>query len=199
MLGKEEPTSQPSLWQHVLKGSATVASFNQCPCDESDMVSVPKESRTHIKLNRNNVEQNWSDWCHRYLLLRSITDLRQFLFSENTWCVWQCRNVAFCRLIQLMYFVLDVLINIILRRQAMLAQVRQNRVSQKSGQWHEPSLCTCQPQRQDVWATEINGRGDSRVLHPVARWSRGMILASGARGPGFKSRTSPPTALKLLF
>ena len=25
----------------------------------------------------------------------------------------------------------------------------------------------------------------------MARWSRGMIRASGARGPGFKSRTSP--------
>ena len=25
----------------------------------------------------------------------------------------------------------------------------------------------------------------------VARWSRGMIRASGARGPGFESRTSP--------
>ena len=25
----------------------------------------------------------------------------------------------------------------------------------------------------------------------MARWSRGMILASGARGPGFKSRSNP--------
>ena len=28
------------------------------------------------------------------------------------------------------------------------------------------------------------------VLHKAARWSRGMILALGARGPRLKSRTS---------
>ena len=32
---------------------------------------------------------------------------------------------------------------------------------------------------------------DGPVLHSLAVWSSGMILAPGARGPGFNSQNSP--------
>ena len=39
--------------------------------------------------------------------------------------------------------------------------------------------------------SELELVGKIREAYPEARWSRGMIRASDARGPGFKSRTSP--------
>ena len=43
-------------------------------------------------------------------------------------------------------------------------------------------------QRHDIYKVPAGGL---RLASPPAAWSSGMILASGARGPGFNSRSSP--------
>ena len=55
----------------------------------------------------------------------------------------------------------------------------------ESHRCHEHNFFLRRTQQQEQYSLP------SLVRQDVARWSRGMIRASGARGPGFNSRTSP--------
>ncbi len=81
-----------------------------------------------------------------------------------------------------------------------------NKLSNMSQSVYSKFLCVCvgylsyyytySPRRQAGVSINISWRN---LLLTLARWSRGMIRALGARGLGFESRTSPVSLLVLYF